>query len=286
VRIAITGGAGFLGRHLAATLAGDAHDVRVIAQRPREAPLPWGLGGVPMTFVAADVTAPDAVASAVAGVDAVVHLAGMALPGRCRQFPLEALRVNGLGTATVIEACRTAGVPRVVVASSRRVAEAVLPSPDAYVMSKWVAEGWTLSRGQVVARLDNTYGPGQPEGTVVPDFIARGLAGAAPYASPRGETAPLLFVADAVRALALLAVAPRVTGLYAVRALAVVPLETLGAAIRALAAGSKRPENAAGEPREPDPRLAELGWTPRVPWPEGLARTWEASLERHAAGTR
>ena len=286
MHIAITGGAGFLGRHLAATLVADGHVVRVVDHHPRDAALPWGLGGVPIAFVKADVTDSLAMESAVVGVDAVVHLAGMALPGRCRQFPLEAFRANALGTATVIEVCRTAGVARVIVASSRHVAETPDPSSDTYVMSKRVAERWTLGAGQVVARLDNTYGPGQPEGTVVPDFIARAIAGSAPYPNPRGESVPLLYVGDTVRALALLAAAPRVSGVYAVRASELVPLEPLAAAVAALATGGKPPANSVGAPREPDPRLAELGWEPHVAWPVGVARTWEASFERHAAGER
>jgi nucleoside-diphosphate-sugar epimerase len=275
--VGITGGSGFLGRHLAAHLVADGHAVRVVDHHRAEAPLPAGLGGVDVAFVAADVTDARALGPALGGVDAVVHLAGIALPGRCREHPLEAFRANALGTATVIDVCRGAGVRRVAIASSRHVAEMVVPTDDGYVMSKWVAEQWTLAAGHVVARLDNTYGPGQPPGTVVPDFIGRARAGRPPYPVPRGETVPLLFVEDAVRALAVLAVTPDAGGVYAVRAPALVPLEGVATLLSALAAGSPVTPPADGEtPREPDPRMTALGWKPNVSWREGVARTWAA----------
>lgn len=287
VRIAITGGAGFIGRHLAAALVADGRAVRAVSHASPDAPLPWGLGGVAAEFVAADVTDRDATERALEGVDAVVHLAGMSLPRRCRQFPLEAFRANALGTATVIDACRSLGVHRVVTASSRHVAEvAFAPAGDAYALSKWVAEAWTLDAGQVVARLDNVYGPGQAEGAVVPDFMRRTLDGAPAHAGPSDEVVPLLYVSDAVRALALLATSERVCGLYAVTAPTLVPLDTLGAVVIASSAGRTAPSIDVEAPRGGDPRLAGLGWSPVVAWPEGVARTWKAWVERHAVTSR
>ena len=287
--VAVTGGSGFIGRHLAASLCARGWPVRLVDRAPLPAPYPWGLGGLAGAgFVAGDITKRAGLDTAFAGAAAVVHLAGMALPRRCAEQPLEAFRVNALGTANVVDAAASCGVPRLITASSRRVGDAIARGDrfDAYTASKAAAEAWTLAAGHVVARLDNTYGPGQGEGLVVPDFMSRALAGLRVYDDPRGEAVPLIYVDDAVQALVRLLTADTAARIVHVAAAGEAPLAAVADAVAALAARRPMPAIKPAGPRAPDPLLAELGWAPRTSWEDGLAKTWAAWIARaNAPGT-
>jgi GDP-4-dehydro-6-deoxy-D-mannose reductase len=141
-----------------------------------------------------DVTDAPALRDALAAVTpaAVYHLAALSHVGRSWEDPLEVLRVNCLGTAGVLEACRhLADPPRVLVVSSAEVYGSVpadrqpigedepLRPLTPYAASKAAAEmvalqaarGWGLP--VVVARPFNHVGPGQSEDFVVPALAAR-----------------------------------------------------------------------------------------------------------------
>src|SRR5436189_6197946 len=72
MRIAITGGTGFIGGHLARRLVGEGHEVIGIARRPRES---RGQPGI--RFVPSDLADEASLAAAFAGGDAVAHCAGI-----------------------------------------------------------------------------------------------------------------------------------------------------------------------------------------------------------------
>lgn len=110
----VTGAAGRLGRALAADLA-DAYELRLL-DRAAAADLPGLLVG--------DVADPAALDAAMAGVDAVVHLAGNPSP---KATYAELRSPNLDGTAEVLAAAVRHGVRRVVLASSNRVVEAASP---------------------------------------------------------------------------------------------------------------------------------------------------------------
>ncbi len=110
VRVLVTGTTGMLGRGVALALAARGDHVTVLQRRPA------GLG---LPEVLADVADADAVRAAVAGHDAVVHLA--AKVNVIGPEP-EYLRVNVGGTQAVVDACRAAGVERLVHVSSPSVA--------------------------------------------------------------------------------------------------------------------------------------------------------------------
>lgn len=117
MRIFVTGIDGFVGRHLAARLARDGHAVTggsLAPDRPVE-----GAGSV----VAMDVrdTVATSAAVAEAGPDALVHLAGQTSVAAAFEDPDGTFEINALGTLHVLEACREAGVTRVVVVSSSEV---------------------------------------------------------------------------------------------------------------------------------------------------------------------
>jgi nucleoside-diphosphate-sugar epimerase len=113
VTVLVTGASGFLGRAVARALVARGEDVRTLQRRPS------GVAGV--KDVAGSVTDPAAVARAVDGVTAVVHLAAkVSLAGRPEEF--EAVNVGG--TRILLDAARRAGVERFVHVSSPSVAHA------------------------------------------------------------------------------------------------------------------------------------------------------------------
>jgi uncharacterized protein YbjT (DUF2867 family) len=118
MRIAITGGDGFVGGHVARELAARGHDPVVLSRRT----------GV-------DLAAPDLadLRRRLDGVDAVVLCAGVNLE-RGRQTYA---RIHVAGTRFVVEAARDAGVQRVVLVSFLRARP---DGPSAYHRSKWLAE--------------------------------------------------------------------------------------------------------------------------------------------------
>jgi uronate dehydrogenase len=131
MRILMTGAAGGVGTLLRPRLAGQGRFLRLLDITPVEA-------GPGEEAVTADITDADAMAEAMEGVDAVIHLGGHSLEQRWADI----LDVNINGTYVVLEAARRAGVRHVVLASSNhavgfqpRVEEApdyLFPRPDTF----------------------------------------------------------------------------------------------------------------------------------------------------------
>ncbi|MGN7799582.1 NAD-dependent epimerase/dehydratase family protein [Leifsonia sp. 22587] len=136
MRIAITGGTGFVGRHLAARL--DPADVVVVSRRT----------GVSITDV-------DALAAAFAGCDAVAHCAGINRELGDQTFE----RVHVEGTRAVVEAARLAGVKRIVMVSFLRARP---DSGSGYHDTKWAAEELVRESGidHTILKCGMIYGPG------------------------------------------------------------------------------------------------------------------------------
>jgi sterol-4alpha-carboxylate 3-dehydrogenase (decarboxylating) len=112
----VTGGGGFVGRHLVTALAARGDDVRNLDLRaPSE---PYG-EKVPGTFVQGDITSLDSVRKAIAGAEVVFHNASAV---HTKQTHVDMVRkVNFEGTRNVIEACRKEGVKKLVYVSSGSV---------------------------------------------------------------------------------------------------------------------------------------------------------------------
>ena len=122
--ILITGGAGFIGSHLADELLARGHRVRALDNLT---PQVHERGGRPdyladdVELQVGDVRDRDAVRRALTGVDAVVHLAARVGVGQSMYEIAEYTAVNSLGTAVLFEALAKAPVGKVVVASSMSV---------------------------------------------------------------------------------------------------------------------------------------------------------------------
>lgn len=136
MKVLVTGGSGFIGKHLVPRLLNDGIDVRVTGRDPGRAPRG-------SEFVRGDVGDASTLAPAMAGVDAVVHLVAIINERGTQTFE----RVNVEGTRNVIETMRSGGVQRIVHCS------ALGAGPDVrfpYLLSKWRGE-------EAVRASDRTY---------------------------------------------------------------------------------------------------------------------------------
>jgi len=113
VKVLVTGGTGFVGSQIVAALVRRGETVRVLHRASSNLIM---VDGLPVEHFLGDVLEPDAVARAVAGCDLVFHVAAVASYWRSQRE--QVYRVNVEGTRIVMEACRAAGVPRVVHTSS------------------------------------------------------------------------------------------------------------------------------------------------------------------------
>ena len=120
MKVLITGGAGFIGSHLVENLLVRGHGVRVLdnLSTGRRENLP--VAGA-IEFLCGDVRDFRAVRSAVAGVDAIVHLAAVASVQASVADPLATHAGNFDGTLHLLEAARLGGVRRFLYASSAAV---------------------------------------------------------------------------------------------------------------------------------------------------------------------
>jgi len=154
MKIAITGGTGFVGRHLARELTAQRHTVVLIARgRDDRDPAIRSLPGA--TFAPIGLGDTDALADAFAGCDGVAHLAGINRELGTQTY--QAVHVDG--TRRVVEAAGRAGVPKVALLSFLRA------RPDcgsAYHESKWAEEELVRGSGLdfTILKAGVIYGQG------------------------------------------------------------------------------------------------------------------------------
>jgi nucleoside-diphosphate-sugar epimerase len=175
MRVLVTGASGFVGGHACRELLARGHAVTALVRRPGSAPM-----GV--SEIRGDLGADDGVALAeavaTAAPDCVIHLAAEI----ASQRSAERIRaVNVDGTRRLLEACRAAGSPRFVFASTVVTGDAhgalldersALPVQTAYGRSKREGERLVRESGLPVAivRPSHIYGAG---GWYVEEFVAR-----------------------------------------------------------------------------------------------------------------
>ncbi|MFI1919275.1 NAD-dependent epimerase/dehydratase family protein [Nocardia sp. NPDC020380] len=113
-RVLITGAAGAVGKLLRPRLIRDDRILRLLDVQPIAAAVP----GERVEIVPGSVTDPASMTAACRDVDAIIHLGGLSREDDWERL----LAINIDGTRTILEAARTAGVPRVVLASSNHAA--------------------------------------------------------------------------------------------------------------------------------------------------------------------
>lgn len=200
MRLLITGPSGFIGRHTVAAAAAAGHDV-----------VPWSRD-------AGWFDQPRA-RSAVAGVDAIIHLAGSYLKRDGGPLTmLDAFQANVAPTAVLLDACGRADVRRVVLASSAAVynPSAMLvqgetcstPGRTPYSASKLCAEALVRAHGGISLRLFNVYGPGQNVNNVVHTIARQALDAVPVRILDDRPVRDFVHVADVARALVIAATRP------------------------------------------------------------------------------
>jgi UDP-glucose 4-epimerase len=184
-RVLVTGGAGFIGSHLCELLCREGRDVVVLDDLSTGAR--DNLAGLRVTFVEGSVTDAAAVAKAIAGAKAVVHLAALPSVARSVERPLDSHHACATGTLVVLDAARTAGA-RVVYAGSSSAygnQEALHKHEDLredplspYAAAKLAGELYCRAFARVyglrvvVARFFNVFGPRQPANSPYSGVIA------------------------------------------------------------------------------------------------------------------
>ena len=227
----ITGGAGFIGSHIARALLEQGADVRVLdnfSSGKRE-----NLKGLDVEIVEGDLRDASVVIRAVQGVEVIFHEAAFVSVPESMEKPQECLDVNVTGTSMLFEAARKAGVRRVVIASSAAVygdSDAMplventpLKQLSPYAVSKRIdemyADLFTNQFGLEVAALRyfNVYGPHQRPDSMyaaaVPIFIRRMLDNKPiTVYGDGGQTRDLINVRDVVQANLLASQHPAAPG--------------------------------------------------------------------------
>ena len=194
----VTGGAGFIGSHLAARLLANGHRVTVLDN------LSTGntkrISRLAVRFIEGDVRDYRMIRQALQDVDAIFHLAAVVGVPHAMTHQWDSLTTNILGTHNLLNAADAGQIPIFVASSSAiygKVAQSPVSEEDDICLGNTHKPSWTYSYAKLaeeelalaaahersvcvkIGRYFNVIGPGQSAayGMVVPRFIARALRG-------------------------------------------------------------------------------------------------------------
>ena len=175
MRWLVTGGAGYIGAHVVASMAAAGHEVVVLddLSTGRRERVPG------VAFVEGSVLDAERVRTALDGVQGVVHVAAKKQVGESVADPLMYYRENLTGLGVLLEQCAAADVQRFVFSSSAAVYGAVSagevqedgptiptsPYGETKLAGEWLVRAWALAHGRsgVNLRYFNVAGAGSPE---------------------------------------------------------------------------------------------------------------------------
>jgi UDP-glucose 4-epimerase len=308
MRALITGGAGFIGSHLAAQLRRQGIEVRVLDdfRTGRRG----NLAGLAVDLREGSILDEGAVAQAMQDVDLVFHLAALVSVPESVAAPRACVALNVLGLLNVLEAAAAARVKKLCFASSAAVygadpavpkREDMTPDPRSpYAVTKLDGEYYcrqfaAAGRVETVAlRFFNVFGPRQdpagPYGAAVPIFFREAMAGRPlTVHGDGGQTRDFVYVEDIVDALVFAATKDGLSGVFNAGYGGQITVLELAARVLALT-GSRSPIRFAPEragdvrhSRASIDRLRAAGWSPAGSLQQGLERTW-AALRASPAG--
>ncbi len=304
-RALVTGGAGFIGSHVAQRLVARGHVVRVVDNLSTGFRENVGAIGPGVEFLEGDLRERATCDAAVRDVEVVFHVAALPSVPRSLRDPIASHESNVTSTLNVVEAARQAGVRRVVYSSSSSVYgdTSVLPKTEPvellpkspYAAAKLAGEHYVLAYARaglvegVALRYFNVFGPRQdpngPYAAVIPLFMRSALSGVTvPLYGDGSQTRDFTYIDNVVDANLLAADGPatRVSGAVvncgAGQRTSLLQLITH---IEEMTGRQVKVEHR--PPREGDVRDSQagldrarslLGYTPHVSLAEGLRRTW------------
>jgi UDP-glucose 4-epimerase len=298
----VTGGAGFIGSHIAEALVRRGDRVRVLDNMSTGRAANLAPIRDRVEFVEGDVADEKVVGRLVQGVDCIFHHAALASVPMSVEAPLKTNAACVTGTVTVLDAARRAGVRRLVYAASSSMygdqptsskRECDLPAPiSPYGAAKLAGEHYcqafaaTYGFETVRLRYFNIYGPRQdpasPYSAVIPLFLTAMLAGRPPVVyGDGGQSRDFCYVANVVQANLLAADAPGVSGqVFNIANGRSVDLLTLLEILNRLLGTNVKPVHAPARPGDVRESMADitaarhqLGYEPQVDFEEGLRRS-------------
>ncbi|MBZ9749799.1 NAD-dependent epimerase/dehydratase family protein [Deinococcus sp. HMF7620] len=302
MRLLLTGSAGFIGSHLAASLLTSGAQVigvdNYLSGQPAHTEALKRHPG--FTFFEADVS--QGLPLVAGPLDWVLHFASPASPPHYQQFPVETLMVGAQGTQHALNLARRQGARFLLASTSEVYGDPLVhPQPETYWghvnpnglrscydEAKRYAEAITMAYHRAhgldtrIVRIFNTYGPHMraDDGRVVTNFIHQALAGEALTVQGDGQqTRSFQYVSDLIRGVRRL-MDVTYHGPVNLGGTDAITMQRFAEVVRA-AINPGLPIRfvplAADDPRQrqPDITLARtlLGWAPEVSLDEGLKRT-------------
>jgi nucleoside-diphosphate-sugar epimerase len=224
-RVLITGASGFIGSHVTRAVVAEGGETYALVEKMSE-PVPTRLADVAerVHFLAADLTDPGALRSAVGDADAdfVLHLAAFTHVGRSFSHVADCVETNVAGTVNLLQALQGTRYRRFVYTSTSEVYGSVdvpfredgpVNPVSPYSVTKYAAElmcrmfhrahGWPI----VVLRPFNCYGPGQDPDRIIPEVIVSAIRGVDVPMTEGTQTREFNFVEDIAEGFLLAAVA-------------------------------------------------------------------------------
>ncbi|MDA8138121.1 MAG: SDR family oxidoreductase [Desulfobacteraceae bacterium] len=300
----ITGGAGFIGSHLAQALIDQGCAVTVVDNLASGRLSNLDAVKDRVTFVQGDIRDDALLNELSQGCDAIFHQAAVVSVTQTVKEPITSAEVNELGAIKVLDAARRNNVRRVVMASSSAVygdppqlpkVESMLPAPlSPYAVQKLTNEYYARLYHRLYGvetaclRYFNVYGPRQdpssPYSGVISIFMLRALSGHQPMIyGDGGQTRDFVFVKDVVQANLLAAIQEAAAGkVFNVGTSNSIEINRLWQMIANMSGCNLAPQHEAPRPGDIVHSLAGiqrarevLGFEPKVSFEEGLRQTFE-----------
>ncbi|HJU74633.1 MAG TPA: SDR family NAD(P)-dependent oxidoreductase [Gemmatimonadaceae bacterium] len=312
----VTGGAGFIGSHIAHRLLALGHRVRIVDNLSTGFRENIDAIGASVDFIEGDLRDPAVCDAAARGVQLIFHVAALPSVPRSLRDPIGSHESNVTGTLNILEAARHAGVKRLVYSSSSSVYgdTSVLPKKEGaellpkspYAAAKLAGEQYVLAYARaglvegVALRYFNVFGPRQdpngPYAAVIPLFMRSAMTGQrVPLYGDGTQTRDFTYIDNVVEANLLAGTLPseRVSGWVVNcgadhRASLLELVELIEKVTERRVVIEQRPTRE-GDVRDSQAGLDRarqvLGYEPHVSLEDGLRRTWTwmQSGERAAA---
>lgn len=309
MRVLVTGGAGFIGSHIAEHLVNDGHEVRVVDNLTTGRKENFAHFADKIAFTEGDIRDAALMVELAQGCELIYHEAAVVSVPYSVDHPQETHDVNIQGTINVLQAAKTAGVRRVIFACSAAIygeepelpkTEKMAPLPlSPYGVEKITGEyylgTWNKLYGveTVSLRYFNVFGPRQdpksPYSGVISIFVDRAISKKQPTIfGDGGQYRDFVFIDNVVQANILAGTVPNAAGrCYNVGCGAQTSLNDLLEILGELSGGEIKAnyeDPRAGDIRESVADIsrakAELGYDPKVAVKEGLRQLLEYEKQK------